>query len=93
MDKDEDLNQSAKFTVKRRKTKLKGKSNRVNQEGNEPNEKDQETPQTVEQHIPITSSHDVVISPSSLSPPKILLIDITQLDNKLSNSEDLMMIT
>ena len=92
LDKSEDLNQPVKFTVKRRRTKMKGKSTRVNQEGNEPNEKDQRTPQTVEQHIPITSSHDVVIPPLNLYRPEISLIHITQLDNQLSNSEDLMMI-
>ena len=65
---------------------------RMNQERNESNEKDQRTPQTIEPHIPVTSSHDEVIPHSSLSPLEIPLIDITQLDNQLSNSKDLMMI-
>ena len=87
--RDEDLNRLGKFTVKRKRTKMKG---RMNQERKESNEKDQRTFQTIEPHIPVTSPHDVVISHSSLSSPEMPLIDITQLDNQLSNSEDLMMI-
>ena len=68
LDRDEDLNQPAKFTIKRRRTKMKGKLTRMNQEGNESNEKDQRTPQTVEPNILVTSSHDVVIPHSNLSP-------------------------
>ena len=55
----------------------------VNHEGNELNEKDQKTCQTNLQYI----------SDSSLSPFVISLIDIMQLDNQLSNSKYLMMIT
>ena len=44
LDKNKNLNQPVKFIVKRRRTKMKGKSTRVNQKGNEPHEKDQRTP-------------------------------------------------
>ena len=86
---DEDLNQPDKFSVKRKRTKMKG---RMNLEGNEPNEKDQRISQIVEPHVSITSPHDVMIPHLSLSSPEMPLLDITQLDNPLPNSEDLTMI-
>ena len=76
--RDEDLNQLGKFTVKRKRTKMKG---RMNQEGNEFNEKDQRTPPIAEPHIPETSPHDAVIPHLCVSSPEMPLIDITQLDN------------
>ena len=71
---------------------MKAKPTRVNQKGNEHNGNDQRTPQTIEPQIPVTSSHDIVIPHLSLSPSDVPLIDITQLDNQLSNSGDLMMV-
>ena len=74
LDKDEDLNQPAKFIVKRRRTKMKG---RMNQEKNESNEKDQRTPQISEPHVLVTSPHDLVILHLSLSSSEMPLMDIT----------------
>ena len=65
---------------------------RMNQEGNESNEKDKRTPQIAESHVPVMFPHDIVIPHLSLSPPKMSLIEITQLDNQLSNSGALMMV-
>ena len=50
-DQDEEINQLDKFIVKRKRTRMKS---RMNQEGNESNEKDQRTPQIVESHVPVT---------------------------------------
>lgn len=52
------------FAIKRRRTKLKNKDDKMSQDKNKPNDNVQKYPQVSEKHILFVSSLEIVVSPS-----------------------------